>query len=448
MRINTRFTVAVHMLALLALNKNEARPSTSELLAKSVGTNPVVIRQLMQMLKKAGLIVTQNGVPGSRLSRQPEKITLLEIYKAVQKEEESSLFDFHPNPNPACPIGRNIAGALAAPLLEAQTAMEQSLAGHTLKEIADGIAGKISVNKNSSINDKKGTGGKNQMMKKTELYYFSPTGGTKKVGEAFAKATAGEVILHDLGKMMREALKTQETEGSAEAAASEEAVALAEAAASAEPSAFVEPAADTDLVVVAAPVFGGRLPSAAAEYLKTLKGCGKKAVSLVVYGVRAYEDALLELNDILAEDGFQVIASGAFVAQHSIAPAVGQGRPDAEDLKDISAFAEKVLEKADGAGAVTVPGNHPYKDGMKVAATPICLPSCGKCGVCEAVCPTGAIKITEEGVTTELSKCLLCMACKAACPSGSRILPPPMQDAMNQKLGVLKDVRRENETFL
>ena len=52
MRINTRFTVAVHMLALLALNKNEARPSTSELLAKSVGTNPVVIRQLMQMLKK------------------------------------------------------------------------------------------------------------------------------------------------------------------------------------------------------------------------------------------------------------------------------------------------------------------------------------------------------------------------------------------------------------
>lgn len=436
MRINTRFTMAVHMLTLLALNKNEARPSTSELLAKSVGTNPVVIRQLMQMLKKAGLIVTQNGVPGSRLSRQPEKITLLEIYKAVQKEEESSLFDFHPNPNPACPIGRNIAGALAAPLLEAQTAMEQSLTGHTLKELADGIAGRIRVNKHSSINDKKGTGGKNKMMKKTELYYFSPTGGTKKVGEAFAKATAGEVILHDLGKMMREAQKAQETEGSAEAAAS------------AEPAALVEPDADTELVVIAAPVFGGRLPSAAAEYLKTLKGSGKKTVSLVVYGVRAYEDALLELNDILTEDGFQVIASGAFVAQHSIAPAVGQGRPDAEDLKDISAFAEKVLEKADGAGAVTVPGNHPYKDGMKVAATPICLPSCGKCGACEAVCPTGAIKLTDEAVTTELSKCLLCMACKAACPSGSRILPPPMQDAMNQKLGVLKDIRRENETFL
>lgn len=281
------------------------------------------------------------------------------------------------------------------------------------------------------------------MMKKAELYYFSPTGGTKKVGETFAKAISDEVVLHDLGTMMRAAREEQKEAGT-----------KAEADGEAEMGAEMgkDTPADADIAVIAAPVFGGRLPSALAEYLKTIKGCGKKAVSMVVYGVRAYEDALLELNDILTACGFQVAASGAFVAQHSIAPAVGEGRPDAADMEEIKAFAEHVTEKLQNSGEmaaeVKVPGSRPYRDGMKVAATPICLPSCGKCGACETVCPTGAIRITEEGVTTELSKCLLCMACKAVCPSKARILPPPMQEAMNQKLGVLKDVHRENEVFI
>lgn len=141
MRINTRFTVAVHMLAVIALNKSEIHPSTSEMLAKSVGTNPVVIRKLLPMLKKAGLVVTQNGVPGSELTRPPEEITLLDIYKAVQKEEECPLFDCHQSSNPACPVGRHIAGAMEQPLFEAQAAMEQSLAGHSLREITEYISG-------------------------------------------------------------------------------------------------------------------------------------------------------------------------------------------------------------------------------------------------------------------------------------------------------------------
>lgn len=277
-------------------------------------------------------------------------------------------------------------------------------------------------------------------MKKTDFYYFSPTGGTKKAGETFAKAISEEIIPHDLGKLMRTALEENK------AVAERSGVGM-----TVEPE--TEMAEDADIAVFAVPVFGGRLPSAAAEYLKTIKGFGKKAVSLVVYGVRAYEDALLELNDILIRCGFQVVASGAFVAQHSIVPDVGRGRPDADDEKEIAAFAASVLAKMEAGKeedekAVCVPGNRPYKDGMKVSATPICLPSCGRCGVCEAVCPTGAIRMTEEGVETELSRCLLCMACKAVCPSRSRILPPPMQEAMNQKLGALKDLRRENEIFL
>lgn len=138
MRINTRFPVAVHMLALIELNQTQ--PSTSELMALSVGTNPVVIRQLMSALKRAGLIETQSGVPGCHLAKPAAEITLREIYRAVQKKSDASLFDFHPNPNPQCPIGRNIQEALEPSLLDAQAAMEHSLEHYTLQDVADRIA--------------------------------------------------------------------------------------------------------------------------------------------------------------------------------------------------------------------------------------------------------------------------------------------------------------------
>lgn len=141
MRINTRFAVAVHMLALIELNKTQ--PTTSDLMALSVGTNPVVIRQLMTLLKRAGLIESQSGVPGSRLLKPQEKITLLEIYQAVQKRSDASLFDFHPTPNPMCPVGKNIEDALDEPLFIAQTAMEKALESFTLKDITAYISEKM-----------------------------------------------------------------------------------------------------------------------------------------------------------------------------------------------------------------------------------------------------------------------------------------------------------------
>lgn len=141
MRINTRFPVAVHMLALIELNKTQ--PSTSELMALSVGTNPVVIRQLMSALKRAGLIETQSGVPGCHLAKPAAEITLREIYRAVQKKPDAPLFDFHANPNPQCPIGRNIREALDPPLLDAQAAMEQALENYTLQDVADRIAQRL-----------------------------------------------------------------------------------------------------------------------------------------------------------------------------------------------------------------------------------------------------------------------------------------------------------------
>lgn len=253
------------------------------------------------------------------------------------------------------------------------------------------------------------------MLGMTEFYYFSPTGGTKKTGEIFCSQMAEQVIPVDLGGKNT---KPKQPE--------------------------------SGLVVIAAPVFGGRIPSVATERLKTLNGTDKKAVTLAVYGTRAYEDALLELNQTAEAQGFQVVASAALIAQHSIVPEVGKGRPDEKDREEIENFAAQVLEKLAGneAASVTVPGNEPYKAAMQVMATPISTPGCTHCGACAAVCPTSAITVTKEEVATNKDACLLCMACTAACPEHARILPPPMQEGMEQKLGALKAVRRENEFFL
>lgn len=250
------------------------------------------------------------------------------------------------------------------------------------------------------------------MSDKMEVYYFSPTGGTKKVSSIFADAMEKEVIWKDLGS--KETMM-EKPEG--------------------------------EMIVVAAPVFGGRIPSVVREKIEKLSGTGKKAVTIVVYGNRAYEDALLEMNDILMKCGFTVIASGAFVAQHSMVPEVGAGRPDGEDEKEIHKFAESV-KNSTATENVHVPGNRPYKEEMNMPVTPISLPSCTKCGKCVTVCPTNAISITDGSFTTYTEKCILCMACTHVCAEQARILPPPLQQKMEQMLGALKSVRNKNEVFL
>ena len=102
----------------------------------------------------------------------------------------------------------------------------------------------------------------------------------------------------------------------------------------------------------------------------------------MVYGTRAYEDALLELNDIMREKGFQVVASAALIARHSIVPEVGKGRPDGQDREEILSFAKKVLERSqEGTDSpVDVPGDRPYKAGMNMPVTPLSLPSCVQWG--------------------------------------------------------------------
>lgn len=141
MKISSRFTVAVHILSLIKVDRNTS--CTSEWIAGSVNTNPVVIRRILGKLKKAGLVGVKAGTGGAYLLKSLQDITLLDVYRAVDVVEEGELFQFHDQPNPQCPVGRNIESVLEWVLKRAQSAMEQVLADITMEEVVTDLIQKI-----------------------------------------------------------------------------------------------------------------------------------------------------------------------------------------------------------------------------------------------------------------------------------------------------------------
>ena len=138
MQISSRFTMAIHMFACIDTFKE--MKMTSDFMAGSIGTNPVIIRKHLQQLKAAGLIEVARGTGGVTVTRPLDQITFLDIYKAVECAPEEQLFHFHENPNPACPVGRNIHRVLDDKLLQVQKAMEEKLAGITLADVKKDVA--------------------------------------------------------------------------------------------------------------------------------------------------------------------------------------------------------------------------------------------------------------------------------------------------------------------
>lgn len=137
MQISTRFSMAVHTLLVIGYFAPEQR-ATSTFIAKSVNANPVVIRRVLGQLKDAGLVEVEMGLGGATLARDAEQITLLDVYRAVESSEEH-LFSFHEDPNPACPVGRNIHAALDGELDAAQAALENRLAQTALADLLDRV---------------------------------------------------------------------------------------------------------------------------------------------------------------------------------------------------------------------------------------------------------------------------------------------------------------------
>ncbi len=140
MKITSRFTVAVH--TLLVINKfGRERKTTSDFIAASVNVNPVVIRRTLSGLKAAGMIEVKAGSGGASIVKDLSEITLYDVYKAMDSVD-GGLFHFHENPNPACPVGRNIHAVLDAHLADAQAAMENELKKVTLADLTQDLDSK------------------------------------------------------------------------------------------------------------------------------------------------------------------------------------------------------------------------------------------------------------------------------------------------------------------
>ena len=218
---------------------------------------------------------------------------------------------------------------------------------------------------------------------------FSPTGGTRKVADAIAAGFSVPVVEMDLTK-------------------ADAPVTLGK----------------KDALMAVLPVYAGRVPRISLERLAALKGNGQKAVAVVVYGNREFDDALLETKDALEANGFRVIAAAAFIAEHSIVRSIAAGRPDAQDEALCRQFAADVMQKADDAAPVQVPGNAPYREVNPSAFHPAADESCVKCGACAEACPVGAIPMDAPGKTNN-DLCINCMRCVQVCPQKCRALPEP-----------------------
>jgi len=138
MQISSRFTIALHIFTCVDVFKDEYKV-TSDFLAGSINTNPVIIRKILTQLKKAGLITVARGTGGVEPARSLSEITFYDVYQAIEPVENGDLFRFHESPNPECPVGRNIHALLDDKLKAIQGAMEKEMRKYTLLDLRSGI---------------------------------------------------------------------------------------------------------------------------------------------------------------------------------------------------------------------------------------------------------------------------------------------------------------------
>ena len=220
-----------------------------------------------------------------------------------------------------------------------------------------------------------------------ELVYFSPAGTTKAVAEEVSKAFFGKKNEYNL---MWDALDEE-----------------------------VLIASDT-VAIVAMPVFSGRIPDLCASKLANLKGENTPAIAIVTYGNRQYEDALLELKNILEGNGFLLLGAAAVSTQHSIYPQVGAGRPDAQDRRALTGFARQCATKLKKLPDTPLPslevkGSFPYREYRIAPIKPTVTDNCTRCGICASICPVSAIP-PDNPMTKNEDLCMTCTACIYLCP--------------------------------
>lgn len=215
---------------------------------------------------------------------------------------------------------------------------------------------------------------------------------------------------------------------------------------------------ENELLVVAVPVYMGRVPALLNEWLRVIKAYNTPAVCIVVYGNRVYDDALLELSDILNKCGCKTIAGAAFIGEHSFSspeiPA-SEGRPDTNDIRSAETFGRKISEKlfsiapADNIADIKLPGIYPYRGITELWSVDFLAISsaCTQCGICVEGCPVGAID-SENSNVIDIEKCITCCACIKNCPQNARTMKDgPVKDAAI-RINKLYPERKDPEFFL
>jgi len=251
-------------------------------------------------------------------------------------------------------------------------------------------------------------------VKQVKLIYFSPTGTTQKVLEGIAKGIAAQDVEH---------INLTVPEGAKQT---------------------VPPFSD-ELVIIGAPVYGGRLPVDAVNRFKQLKANKTLAILIVLYGNREFEDALLELKTLAIESGFIPVAGGAFVGEHSFASKdapIANGRPDSLDVQIATDLGTRIREKVTALQSpdvqvdLKVSGRFPYvaSGPRPMAVSPVTKEdTCTLCGTCASVCPTAAITINGS-VATNIEQCIRCSACIKNCPTGAKVWEDSMIENMAKLL--------------
>jgi ferredoxin len=178
---------------------------------------------------------------------------------------------------------------------------------------------------------------------------------------------------------------------------------------------------NSDLVLLGFPVYSGRVPRTAINRFKNITGNKSKMIIVLTYGSRNYDDALMEIYEMLKLSNFVIIGMGTFVTQHSVVKSIGFGRPNENDYSVLKQFSKKLIERLDDnySGIMEYKINKPFRKYQTIPIKPRGNNKCTKCKLCVKLCPENAINQNDPRETIK-NKCISCMRCIKYCPNKAR----------------------------